>query len=80
MATGMDSLTMAEIHKAETIAGKSIQQLGDNKTPNARLMTAIAFVIKHRTDNSIVFEKFEATATLDEVMQIIGGGDEDAKK
>jgi hypothetical protein len=80
MSTGMDSLTMAEIHKAETIAGKSIQQLGDNKAPNARLMTAIAFVIKQRTDKTIVFEKFEEGTTLNEVMAVIGGGDEDQKK
>lgn len=80
MSNGMDSLTMAEIHKAETIAGKSIQQLADSKSPNARLMTAVAFVIKQRTEKGLVFEKFEESATLDEVMQIIGGGDEDQKK
>lgn len=80
MAQGMESLTMAEIHKAEIIAGKSIQQLGDNKAPNARLMTAIAFIIKQRTDTGLVFEKFEGSATLDEVMKIIGGGDEELKK
>lgn len=80
MSNGMESLTMAEIHKAETIAGKSIQQLADQKSPNARLMTAVAFVIKQRTENGLVFEKFEETATLDEVMAIIGGGDEEAKK
>jgi hypothetical protein len=80
MATGMDSLTMAEIHKAETIAGKSIQQLGDSKAPNARLMTAIAFILKQRTTQGLVFEKFEAETTLNEVMEVIGGGDEDQKK
>lgn len=80
METSIDSLTMAEIHKAESIAGKSIQQLADTKSPNARLMSAIAFVIKQRTDKGLVFEKFEETATLDEVMAIIGGGDDEAKK
>ena len=80
MATGIESLTMAEIHRAETIAGKSIQQLADNKSPNARLMTAVAFVVKQRTEIGLVFEKFEETATLDEVMAVIGGGDEDQKK
>lgn len=80
MATGIESLTMAEIHRAETIAGKSIQQLADNKSPNARLMTAVAFVVKQRTETGLVFEKFEETATLDEVMAVIGGGDEDQKK
>lgn len=80
MANGMESLTMAEIHKAEQIAGKSIQQLADSKSPNARLMTAVAYVIKLRTEPGLVFEKFEATATLDVVMSTIGGGDEDEKK
>ena len=80
MATGIDSLTMAEIHKAEQISGKSIQQLAETKSPNARLMTAVAYVIKLRSEPGIVFEKFEETATLDDVMGIIGGGDETEKK
>lgn len=80
MATSMDSLTMAEIHKVETIAGKSIQSLGDTNAPNARLMTAIAFVIKQRTTPGLNFEKFETEATLDEVMAVIAGGDEAEKK
>lgn len=71
---------MAEIHKVETIAGKSIQSLGDTNAPNARLMTAIAFVVKQRTEMNLNFEKFEAEVTLDEVMQLIAGGDEAEKK
>jgi hypothetical protein len=76
----IDNLTMAEIHQAENIAGKSIQQLADNKAPNARLMTAVAFVIAKRADNTLNFEKFEAEVTLDAVMKIIGAGDEETKK
>lgn len=80
MSNGMDSLTMAEIYKIETIAGKSIQSLTDTNAPNSRLMTAIAFVIKARENAGLNFEKFEAEATLDEVMSIIAGGDDNAKK
>lgn len=76
----IDNLTMAEIHQAETIAGKSIQQLADTKAPNARLMTAVAFVIAKREDNTLNFDKFEAEATLEAVMKIIGEGDEETKK
>lgn len=76
----IDNLTMAEIHQAETIAGKSIQQLADTKAPNARLMTAVAFVIAKRADSTLNFEKFEAEATLEAVMKIIGEGDEETKK
>jgi hypothetical protein len=76
----IETLTMAEINLAETIAGKSIQQLADQKAPNARLMTAVAFVIAKRNDAGLNFEKFEAEATLDAVMKIIGEGDETEKK
>jgi hypothetical protein len=71
---------MAEIYKVETIAGKSIQSLTDTTAPNSRLMTAIAFVIKSREATGLNFEKFEAEATLDEVMAVISGGDEAEKK
>jgi hypothetical protein len=76
----IETLTMAEINQAETIAGKSIQQLSDTKAPNARLMTAVAFVIAKRADNTLNFEKFEGEATLETVMKIIGEGDEETKK
>lgn len=76
----IETLTMAEINQAETIAGKSIQQLADTKAPNARLMTAVAFVIAKREDATLNFEKFEAEATLEAVMRIIGEGSDEEKK
>lgn len=76
----IETLTMAEINQAETIAGKSIQQLSDTKAPNARLMTAVAFVIAKRADSTLNFERFESEATLETVMKIIGEGDEETKK
>lgn len=76
----IENLTMAEISSAEQIAGKSIQQLADTKAPNARLMTAVAFVIAKRGDASLNFEKFEAEMTLDKIMKIIGEGSEEEKK
>lgn len=72
----VDKLTMGEIATVEDLSGLGIGALGDENAPKAKLIAALAFVIKKREDSKFTFAKALALS-LDECTALIGMTNED---
>lgn len=49
-------LTIGEIAKVEELSGLSVSNMGDADAPKAKLMAAMAYVVKRREDPKFKFE------------------------
>lgn len=72
----INTLTLGEVAKVEEISGQAITSVGDAKTPKARLMCGLAFVIQRRSLPGYTLKLAEAL-TLAEAQEIIGWNDDD---
>lgn len=76
----LQKLTMAEISIAERKSGMSIRKLFDFDSPNADLITAVAWVFKLREDSTLNYEAFAKSITFDECFAIINPDEDDELK
>lgn len=72
-----EKLNMQEIASVERIAGQSVRKLADEDAPISNLLTAIAYMVQKREDPKLNFEAFSKSVTLEEVMKLVTGEEED---
>jgi len=75
MAFDATKLTLGEIEKVEDISRLSIDQIGEDGVPKARMLAALVYVVKRREDPTFQFDQAREF-TQDEALQLIGGDDE----
>lgn len=52
----VDSLTIGELEQVEELSGMPIAWLGDVNRPQSKLMRALVYVVKRRTDPTFTYE------------------------
>lgn len=52
----IDHLTVGEIEEIEELTGQSIDQLGESGTPKGKLMRALGFVTRKRTNPDFTWD------------------------
>lgn len=75
----IQNLTLGEIARIEEIAEQPIGDLANDSKPRARLMSALAFVLKKREDPKFTLEDAKAL-TMSDIEQLLAGEESDAKK
>ncbi len=51
----IDSLTLGEIAKVEELSGQSVNGLADDNAPKGKMLAAMAFVVKRRSDREFTW-------------------------
>lgn len=67
----VNKLTLGEIAKVEELAGTGIASFGDDTAPKGKLMAALAFIIKKRTDKDFTFAQ-ALELTEDDLTDLLG--------
>lgn len=67
----INSLTVGEVAKIESLSGQAISALGDEDKPKGKIMAAFAFVIKYRENPKFTWEN-ALELTLTEVNELLG--------
>ncbi len=65
------SLVLGEVAKVEELSGLSIGQLGEDEAPKGKMMAALAFVWRRRSEPAFTWNQALAL-TLDEANEILG--------
>ncbi|TCU48346.1 hypothetical protein [Curtobacterium sp. PhB146] len=69
-------LTLGEIEKVEDISRLSIDQIGEDGVPKARMLSALVYVIKRREDPTFQFDQAREF-TQDQALELLGVGDDE---
>jgi len=71
MMIDIESWTMKELAELESLSGLSLQAIGEDDSPKARLMIAMTYIAKRREDPSFKYAQAERM-TLDEISAFLG--------
>ena len=74
----INKLTLGDVAAVEELSGQSIGAMGDEDAPKGKLLAALAFVTKRKSDKNFTFAD-ALDLTMDEVTEIIGLDVEDPK-
>lgn len=61
----IQNLTMGEITQIENLSGKAFADMSDESAQKGALLTALAFVIKKRTDPNFTFQDAQKLTMAD---------------
>ena len=74
----IDNLTLGEIATVERISGRAFADIADENAPKGELFSALAFVIKKRSEPSFTLEQAQ-NLTMGDIEKLLES-DSDAKK
>lgn len=78
MGNRLDSLNALEEASAEEVARQAITVLQDDEAPKVRMMCALAWVHKRRTDPKLTFDAYLKTARFRDALDYLLGSDDEA--
>lgn len=70
----LETLTLGEVARVEELSGMSITAMGAADAPQAKLMAAVAYVLKRREDAEYKFAD-AMNLTMEQVGEFLGLGD-----
>ena len=73
----VDSLTLGEVAKVESLSGLSISQIAEDDQPKGLALAALVFVFKRREDPSYTWNKAQ-DVTVTEAQKYLEGAAADA--
>lgn len=71
-----DDLTLGDIEDVETYAGRPVKDLADPDAPQAKLKTALAWILKRKDDPTYTI-KDARKLTRAELNALVGGDEDD---
>jgi hypothetical protein len=74
----IQNLTLGEIATVERLSGRAFADISDESLPKGELLSALAFVIKKRADQSFTYEQAQQLTMSD--IELLLAGDAEAKK
>lgn len=74
----IDNLTLGEVAKVEELSGQSVNGLADDNAPKGKMLAAMAFVVKRRSEPEFTWNE-ALGLTMTEANAIIAPDDEDAE-
>ena len=75
----INRLTLGDVAMVEELSGMSIASMGDEDAPKGKLLAALAYVTKRKSEKDFTFQD-ALNLTMDEVTEIIGLDDEEDPK
>lgn len=75
----VNKLTIGDIAAVEELSGQGLAALGDENAPKGKLMAALVFVVKRKSDKNFTFND-AMNMTFNEVQTVLGLDEEEDPK